>query len=122
MVRRGRGRGAESGKQPMSVEQGLIGTLAHLVFEAPAPSESQDQLVEWLSGDAWKFLVGFFPSMLAMHLLEHDDSASTAGSSTKSYDNVNFQSPLSGGGEGGKAQRWMLLAEFSDPFGAPFAT
>ncbi|KIW68514.1 hypothetical protein PV04_04454 [Phialophora macrospora] len=98
---------------------GVGGTLAHVVFQAPGSSEARDALRTYLATGAWELILGFFPSVLAMHLLEHDEEASRSGSSTKSYDNVNFQAP-GGGGEQGR--RWMLLVEFSDQFDAPFAS
>jgi hypothetical protein len=104
---------------------GVGGTLAHVVFQAPESAEARDALRTYLATGAWEMIVGFFPSVLAMHLLEHDEEASRSGNSTKSYDNVNFQAGGGGGGAGGgdeQGRRWMLLVEFSDPFDAPFAS
>ena len=56
-----------------------------------------------------------------MHILEHDDEALKNGISTRSYDDVNFQSRGSDG-DGAEVQTWMLLIEFSDAFDAPFAS
>ncbi|ETI24517.1 hypothetical protein G647_03886 [Cladophialophora carrionii CBS 160.54] len=103
---------------------GVGGTLAHVVFQAPQSSEAREALRTYLATEAWELILGFFPSVLAMHLLEHDEEASRSGNSTKSYDNVNFQTAIAGGGGGADEQgpKWMLLVEFTDPFGAPFAS
>ncbi|EXJ60634.1 hypothetical protein A1O7_04787 [Cladophialophora yegresii CBS 114405] len=105
---------------------GVGGTLAHVLFEAPGSSEAREGLRTYLATEAWELILSFFPSVLAMHLLEHDEEASRSGNSTRSYDNVKFQAAaaVAGGGGGADEQHrtWMLLVEFSDPFEAPFAS
>jgi hypothetical protein len=97
---------------------GVGGTFAHVVLDAPSSATDRASLIEWLQGDGWEMMTDFFPSLLAMHLIEHDEAASKSGSSTKSYDNVRFQ----GAKNDENQTRWMLLAEFSDAFDAPYAS
>lgn len=99
---------------------GVGGTIAHVVFEPPSSPSARDELVKWLGNGGWKIIADFFPSVLALHVLEHDDEASRSGSSTKSYEDVKFQQVTSSAGEAG--MKWMLLVEFSDAFDAPFAS
>ena len=103
---------------------GVGGILANVPFEAPSSPELQQQLIIYLGEDAWTLLKRFFStSILAIHLLEHDDEALRSGSSTKPYDDVKFQSTATAGdGTGASAHKWMLLVEFSDAFDAPFAS
>lgn len=99
---------------------GVGGTIAHVVFEAPSSPSNRDELVKWFGTGGWNIIVDFFPSVLALHLLEHDEEASRSGSATKSYEDVKFQQAASSADEAG--MRWMLLVEFSDAFDAPFAS
>ncbi|EXJ74658.1 uncharacterized protein A1O5_01351 [Cladophialophora psammophila CBS 110553] len=100
---------------------GVGGTLRHAVFQAPSTPEMRTKLKDWLRRDGWTFLQTTYPSLLAMHLLEHDEKASRSGSSTKSYDGVNFQNSNGASGADNNSTRWMLLFEFTEPLGAPFA-
>ncbi|OAL33090.1 hypothetical protein AYO20_07572 [Fonsecaea nubica] len=93
------------------------GTLGHIVFEAPAAADSRAKLQDWLSGDGWRSLCAKHSSLLAMHLLEHDEAATRSGSSTKSYDEVDFKR-----GPESAVLKWMVLLEFTDPLGSPFAS
>ncbi|KIX94161.1 uncharacterized protein Z520_10187 [Fonsecaea multimorphosa CBS 102226] len=110
---------------------GAGGTLAHVVLEAPAAAETRASLTNWLAHECWAMLCTHFSSLLAMHVLEPDEAATSAGSSTKSYDGVNFkqhqQDPksstlTSNAPEAMRPPQWMMLLEFADPFGAPFAS
>lgn len=102
---------------------GSGGTFARIDFDVPS-AEKRADLISWLQTGAWEIMLRFFKSsLLAMHLLEHDDAASKSGSSTKSYDGVTFQT--SGGesdADGEQARKWMLLVEFCDAYDAPFAS
>lgn len=103
---------------------GVAGTIAHIVFQPPSTAESRDRLRSWIVEVGWPNLVAF-PAALAMHLLEHDDAASRAGSGTKSYDEVRFQGAeredqSQDQGQRADQGRWMLLLEFAEPLGAPF--
>ncbi|KIW79751.1 hypothetical protein Z517_06365 [Fonsecaea pedrosoi CBS 271.37] len=96
---------------------GAGGTLGHIVFEAPAAADTRAELQDWLSGDGWRSLCAKHSSLLAMHVLEHDEAATRSGSSTKSYDEVDFK-----GGPESAALKWMVLLEFTDPLGSLFAS
>ena len=94
---------------------GLGVTMAHIVFQPPSSADARKRLQDWIGEKGWPGLVQH-PSSLALHLIEHDDVASCSGSSTKSYDEVRFQSARSAV-EG----RWIVLIEFAEPLGAPFS-
>ncbi|KAH0840432.1 hypothetical protein AYO21_03068 [Fonsecaea monophora] len=96
---------------------GAGGTLGHIVFEAPAAADTRAKLQDWLSGDGWRSLCAKHSSLLAMHVLQHDEAATRSGSSTKSYDEVDFQR-----GPESAALKWMVLLEITDPLGSPFAS
>ncbi|OAP61492.1 hypothetical protein AYL99_03695 [Fonsecaea erecta] len=104
---------------------GAGGMLAHMVFDAPVAADRRAVLTDWLSRDAWPTLCAKHSSLLAMHVLEHDEAATSSGSSTKSYDEVNFKKKKNEGPESSSPEappQWMVLLEFTDPFGAPFAS
>ena len=103
---------------------GVGGTLARVDFPAPSSVQQRIDLVSWLETPGWELLLRFFrSSILAMHLLEHDDGASKSGSSTRSYDGVAFQASTSGSGADSEDERkYILLMEFSDAYDAPFAS
>lgn len=96
---------------------GIGGTVAHIVFEPPQSVDAKESLRKWIADVGWPSLAAF-PSPLALHLLEQDDAATTSGNSTKSYEEVRFET-IEGDGE--RQERWMLLIEFAEPFGAPFS-
>ncbi|KAI1622050.1 hypothetical protein EDD37DRAFT_503725 [Exophiala viscosa] len=98
---------------------GIGGTVAHIVFDPPSTAEAKEALQKWIINVGWPSLVAF-PSPLALHLLEHDNAASKSGSSTKSYEEVRFQT-TEADDKGESQGRWMLLIEFAEPFGAPFS-
>ncbi|KIX09713.1 uncharacterized protein Z518_00794 [Rhinocladiella mackenziei CBS 650.93] len=94
---------------------GMGASIAHIVFQAPSSVELREQLRSWIVETVWPTL-SHHHSPLALHLLEHDHEATQSGSSTKSYEEVRFQTSKS------KNQcRWMILIEFAEPVGAPFA-
>ncbi|OQV00595.1 hypothetical protein CLAIMM_06073 [Cladophialophora immunda] len=100
---------------------GAGGTLAHIVFDAPTSVDTRASLKDWLRRDAWPSLCARHSSLLALHVLEHDEAATSSGSSTKSYDQVNFKKAAEGN-TGPEAVQWMVLLEFTDPLGATFAS
>ena len=85
------------------------------------PPEGRSKLRNHLPGEQWELVLRTFPSILAIHLLEHDEEASRSGNSTKSYENVKFER-AERDGDGEEGCQWMLLTEFSDPFEAPWAS
>jgi hypothetical protein len=94
---------------------GIGGTMAHIVFKPPFGDEEKEELQEWVANEAWPTILKH-PAALAMHLIEHDDSASKSGSSTKSYDAVRFSKPADE-----PLERWMVLVEYAEPMAMPFA-
>ncbi|KAJ9617309.1 hypothetical protein H2200_001030 [Cladophialophora chaetospira] len=108
---------------------GVGGTFARVDLFAPASASQREELISWLRHDGWEMLIRFFKSsILAIHLLEHDDEASKSGSSTKSYTGLDVPASKSqpaagsGGEEVENERKWMLLVEFTDAFDAPYAS
>lgn len=127
------------------------GTMVHLTCEPPPPpaasgppssasasSPTRSSLRRWIEHDLPATLQHDCPTWLAVHLAEHDEAATRAGSSSKSYEAVRFQQRQSQPQARPQPQqqqqerqqdrpsdttldRWILLFEFSEPLSAPFA-
>jgi len=105
-----------TGRPEFGPSGGALGaTIAHIVFEVS--SDNSDDVRKWIVEVGWPSLAEF-PSSLALHLLEHDRDASSAGSSTKSYEDVAFKAAEGNADTSGS--KWMLLVEFSESPLAPF--
>ncbi|KAL2423859.1 hypothetical protein ABEF94_009135 [Exophiala dermatitidis] len=118
------------------VNTGAGSTLAHIVFQPPSSSQTHRQkLRSWIVDAAWSATLAPFPTALALHFFEHDEHATGAGSSTRSYEAVRFQedsrasrrtedntatTPPNSTSTSTSGGRWMLLVEFAEPLGAPF--
>lgn len=91
-------------------------TLVLITFQPPAAQNQRDELGGWIADTIWPSLSGH-QSLLAIHLLQYDSWASRSGSSTKSYEKVNFRSAATGAG----SERWVILVELAESIAAPFA-
>ncbi|EHY54980.1 hypothetical protein HRR83_005762 [Exophiala dermatitidis] len=129
------------------VNTGAGGTLAHIVFQPPFSLVQRQELRSWIIDSAWSAVLAPYHACLALHFFEHDEHATRAGSSTKSYQAVRFQEDQSQTrGASGRTitedntttstttpppppnstttstsgGRWMLMLEFAEPLGASF--
>jgi len=95
---------------------GTGATLVLITFQPPASQNLRDELGSWIAERLWPSLSSH-QSLVAIHLLRYDSYASQSGSSTKSYEKVNFQSAATGAGP----ERWVILVELAESITAPFA-
>ncbi|KIY03689.1 uncharacterized protein Z520_00380 [Fonsecaea multimorphosa CBS 102226] len=96
---------------------GTGATLVLITFQPPTSQDLRDELGGWIAESIWPSLSSQHQSLLAIHLLRYDSYASQAGSSTKSYEKVSFQSAATGA----SPERWVILVELAEPIAAPFA-
>ncbi|KAL2394039.1 hypothetical protein ABEF93_002695 [Exophiala dermatitidis] len=121
------------------VNTGAGGTLAHIVSQPPFARVQRQKLRSWIIDAAWSAVLARYPTALALHFFEHDEHATRAGSSTKSYEAVRFQedsgtsrrtqdntatttttTPPNSTSTSTSGGRWMLMLEFAEPLGASF--
>jgi hypothetical protein len=97
-------------------ESGTGATMVLITFEGPTSQEQRDALGDWLAESVWPDL-SRHQSLLSIHLLQYDSHASQAGSSTKSYEKVRFQSAATET----NPERWAILVELAESTATPFA-
>jgi hypothetical protein len=90
------------------------GTIVHIVFSFPELSkEKRQELDNWIVNQLAPAVLSSHHSILSFHALRPNEAAGKAGSSSKSYERVQFtHAPPSGGGSQGRS-KLILLVEFS---------
>lgn len=99
-----------------SSESGTGATLVLITFQPPTSQNLRDELGSWIADTVWPSL-SKHQSLLAIHLLRYDSYASQSGSSTKSYEKVDFRSASTGD----STERWVILLEMAESMAAPYA-
>ena len=88
---------------------GVVGsTIAHLVLEFP--EDKEQELRDWVVNTLSAGVLASHHSVLALHVVEPDEAAGKAGSSSVSYQQVRL---TQGHDVFGSSKKWILLVEFS---------
>lgn len=97
-----------------SCKGGMVGaTIAHIVLTFPSLSPQQDQdLDEWVVNTLSPSVLSSHHSVLAFHALRPDETATSAGNASKSYDAVRLPERTSSEANQ-RIRKMILLVEFS---------
>jgi len=102
----------------VGLSHGVGGSIAHIVCTPPTDAGTKEHLKEWVTGPFALSILTTHHTMLALHFVQRDETATQSGTKTKSYVAVGFSS--SEKTEVPKEQ-WIILVEMSTSPSAPDA-